>query len=76
MQYEAGDGASMLASRYDAFVPGAENEHHRRFHHAIDLVASLTATDNAVLLDTDLRVRGFWRAGNRRRNAPNAPSRT
>lgn len=30
-----------------------------RFEDALDFVARLTATDNALLLDTDLRVRGF-----------------
>lgn len=30
-----------------------------RFDAAVDFVARLTATDNALLLDTDLRVRGF-----------------
>ena len=30
-----------------------------RYDEAVDFVARLTATDNALLLDTDLRVRGF-----------------
>jgi hypothetical protein len=46
VHYGVGDGADLLAARY------AEAE-------AIDLVARLTAIDNALLLDTDLRVRGF-----------------
>ena len=46
VHYGVGDGADLLAARH------AEAE-------AIDLVARLTAIDNALLLDTDLRVRGF-----------------
>jgi len=35
------------------------NEAQIRYDEAVDFVARLTATDNALLLDTDLRVRGF-----------------
>jgi hypothetical protein len=37
----------------------ARDSAHARYDEAIDFVASLTATDNALLLDTDLRVRAF-----------------
>ena len=36
-----------------------DTERPRGFGEAIELVARLTAVDNAVLLDTDLRLRGF-----------------
>lgn len=38
---------------------GVRDEAQIRYDEAIDFVARLTATDNALLLDTDLRVRGF-----------------
>jgi len=44
VHYAVDDGANVLIKRHDT---------------AIDLVARLTAIDNAVLLDTDLRLRGF-----------------
>lgn len=59
MHYKAGEGADILTNRYSALVPGTDLAHQQRFNDAIDFVASLTATDNAVLLDTDLRVHGF-----------------
>jgi hypothetical protein len=60
--YQIGEGADILAGRYAevtsaAALPGGPG--HPRFGEAIDLVARLTAVDNAVLLDTDLRLRGF-----------------
>jgi hypothetical protein len=45
VHYGVGDGAGLL-------VDGVTDD-------SIDLVARLTAIDNALLLDTDLRVRGF-----------------
>jgi hypothetical protein len=45
VHYPIGDGANVL--------------HDRRFTDAIELVARLTAVDNALLVDTDLRLRGF-----------------
>ena len=71
MHYEVGHGAELLASRYAALIDGAPaSERLARiaeqpargalgYDQAIDFVAGLTATDNALLLDTDLRVRGF-----------------
>lgn len=38
---------------------GVRDEAQIRYDEAVDFVARLTATDNALLLDTDLRVRGF-----------------
>jgi len=61
MHYEAGDGADLLASRHAELAGGldAQGETKARFDAAVDFVARLTATDNALLLDTDLRIRGF-----------------
>lgn len=73
MHYELDHGADLLASRYAALVEGAEpserlarvaskardSRAHVLFDEAVDLVAGLTGTDNALLLDTELRVRGF-----------------
>jgi hypothetical protein len=62
IHYQIGEGADILAARYaevssTAAQPGGPG--HPRLGEAIELVARLTAVDNAVLLDTDLRVRGF-----------------
>jgi len=46
VHYAVGDGATILEHRFED-------------PEAIDLVARLTAIDNALLVDTDLRVRGF-----------------
>lgn len=78
MHYEAGDGAHLLAARYESLAShvdhgellariasagsggfGARDAPQRRFDGAIDFVARLTAIDNALMLDTDLHVRGF-----------------
>ena len=74
MHYEVGPGAELLAAHYAALIEGAapaervariaaprgaDDRAPLRYDGAIDLVAGLTATDNALLLDTDLRVRGF-----------------
>ncbi|HEU0030342.1 MAG TPA: hypothetical protein VFQ53_06915 [Kofleriaceae bacterium] len=49
VHYGVGDGASVLVTRHaDVIRP-----------EAIELVARLTAIDNALLVDTDLRIRGF-----------------
>jgi hypothetical protein len=62
IHYPIGEGADILAGRYAevtsaAALPGGPG--HPRFGEAIELIARLTAVDNAVLLDTDLRLRGF-----------------
>jgi hypothetical protein len=70
--YDVGQGADLLASRYAQLVEGADASERlarvagyadaRRyalFEEAVDFVAGLTGTDNALLLDTDLRVRAF-----------------
>lgn len=62
IHYPIGEGADILARRYAeittaAVLPGVFER--PRLGEAIDLVARLTAVDNAVLLDTDLRLRGF-----------------
>ena len=61
-----GLGAAERLARVDASRPhridgrpDARDVAQVRYEEAIDLVARLTATDNALLLDTDLRVRGF-----------------
>jgi hypothetical protein len=63
MHYEISDGADILAARYReltgdvlARVSGAGGD---EFDEAIELVARLTAIDNALLVDTNLRLRGF-----------------
>jgi hypothetical protein len=58
VHYEAGDGANMLSNRYAEFTR-AHGKAKQELLDAIDMVARLTAVDNAVLLDTDLRLRGF-----------------
>ena len=63
VHYPIGEGADILARRYAevtsvAVRPGGP-EPPRGLGEAIELVARLTAVDNAVLIDTDLRVRGF-----------------
>jgi hypothetical protein len=53
--------ARLVGSRprgFDGRVP-VRDEDQIAFSEAIELVARLTAIDNALLLDTDLRVRGF-----------------
>lgn len=80
--YPVGDGAGLLAWRYEQVTRGVaiadrlerlrgarlrgvdgrvsvRDQAQIAFAEAIDLVARLTAVDNAVLLDTDLRLRGF-----------------
>jgi hypothetical protein len=74
MHYEVGEGSELLARRYAKLVSDADPadrlvriaatradtaDAFAYFDEAIDLVAGLTGTDNALLLDTDLRVRGF-----------------
>ncbi len=74
VHYEVGVGTELLARRFARLIEGAA-VHERlarvaaaspdtadafeSFDQAVDLVAGLTGTDNALLLDTDLRVRGF-----------------
>jgi hypothetical protein len=53
--------ARLVGSRsrgLDGRIP-VRDEHQIAFAEAIEIVARLTAIDNALLLDTDLRVRGF-----------------
>ena len=62
IHYPIGEGADILAGRYAeatsrAAMPGSPER--PRLSEAIELIARLTAVDNAVLLDTDLRLRGF-----------------
>jgi hypothetical protein len=61
--YEIGHGADLLAGRYaDAMDGAAPSERLARIDSldaTLDFIASLTATDNALLIDTDLCVRGF-----------------
>lgn len=62
IHYPIGEGADILAGRYAeatsvAAMPGSPER--PRLGEAIELIARLTAVDNAVLLDTDLRLRGF-----------------
>lgn len=60
MHYEVGRGADLLPSRYAQILDRGANERaHALYDEAVDFVAGLTGTDNALLLDTDLRVRGF-----------------
>jgi hypothetical protein len=74
MHYEVGAGAELLTKRFKRLTAGA-NAHDRlvrvamsdpsrtmefdQYDEAVELVAGLTGTDNALLLDTDLRVHGF-----------------
>jgi hypothetical protein len=63
--YALGRGGDHLASVYTKVAPAAVPDQLQQIEggselaRAIDAVASLTATDNALLIDTDLRVRGF-----------------
>lgn len=82
VHYPVGDGAGVLAHRYQEVIEGVavadrlarlqgirprrvdgrvsvRDEAQIALAEAIDFVARLTAVDNAVLLDTDLRLRGF-----------------
>ncbi len=69
IHYPVGDGGDVLARRYAEVstraVPAGQrgtaagDPSEISFGDAIELVARLTAIDNAVLLDTDLRLRGF-----------------
>ncbi|HEU5058098.1 MAG TPA: hypothetical protein VFU21_16315 [Kofleriaceae bacterium] len=63
IHYPIGEGADILARRYtevtSAAVRPGEPSRPRGLGEAIELVARLTAVDNAVLIDTDLRLRGF-----------------
>jgi hypothetical protein len=74
IHYPVGTGGELLARRFAKLTEGANPgerlariaaDHPRRavefdrFEEAVELVAGLTGTDNALLVDTDLRVRGF-----------------
>jgi len=82
VHYPVGDGADLLARRYQEVIHGVavgdrlirlqatrlrgvdgrmsvRDEAQIALSEAIEFVARLTAVDNAVLLDTDLRLRGF-----------------
>lgn len=63
MHYEVAHGADLLASRYAGVMvgapPGERLDRIDALVPALDFVASLTATDNALLVDTDLCVRAF-----------------
>ena len=63
VHYPIGEGSDILARCYAEVTSVAmrqgDTERPRGFGEAIELVARLTAVDNAVLLDTDLRLRGF-----------------
>jgi hypothetical protein len=66
VHYPIGAGADVLAKRYVELVGSAPGGHVHvrdevvlRAADAVAFVARLTAIDNALLLDTDLRVRGF-----------------
>jgi hypothetical protein len=82
VHYRVGDGADLLAHRYQEVIRGVRvadrltrlqgtrprgadgrvpvrDEAQIALYEAIDFVARLTAVDNAVLVDTELRVRGF-----------------
>ncbi len=63
IHYPVGEGAGVLAERYAeasrVAVPYGATGPGKALGEAIDMVARLTAIDNAVLLDTDLRLRGF-----------------
>ncbi|HUS64545.1 MAG TPA: hypothetical protein VMZ28_08385, partial [Kofleriaceae bacterium] len=57
VHYPVTEGADLLARRYAEVTRDIASD--ERLGQAIDIVARLTAIDNAVLLDTDLRLRGF-----------------
>lgn len=53
------DPSGHLARVGGSSVDARRDERQTRFDEAVDFVAWLTATDNALLLDTELRVRAF-----------------